>query len=290
MKKIGIMADSHSGILKQEAEELDIHVLPMPFYLNGELFHEDLDFSRTGFYEKLREGADVSTSQPSPQEVMEMWDEMLLSYDQILYIPLSSSLSGSCMTAAALSQEPKYENKVYVVDNGRVSTPLHRSILDAVDLVEDGYTAPQIKDILEASREKTVIYVGLSTLEYLKKGGRINTTTALAANLLNIKPVMKFGTGKLDVFQKCRGMKKSRKAMIDAMHRELETTFKKEYDAGKVYLMAASSSTAEVTADWISQIRESFPGMDVMCDDLSLGLSCHIGPDGLGIGCSCMPL
>ena len=106
MKKIGIMADSHSGILKQEAEELDIHVLPMPFYLNGELFHEDLDFSRTGFYEKLREGADVSTSQPSPQEVMEMWDEMLLSYDQILYIPLSSSLSGSCMTAAALSQEP----------------------------------------------------------------------------------------------------------------------------------------------------------------------------------------
>ena len=181
------------------------------------------------------------------------------------------------MTAAALSQEPKYENKVYVVDNGRVSTPLHRSILDAIDLVEDGYTAPQIKDILEASREKTVIYVGLSTLEYLKKGG-------------HIKPVMKFGTGKLDVFQKCRGMKKSRKAMIDAMHRELETTFKKEYDAGKVYLMAASSSTAEVTADWISQIRESFPGMDVMCDDLSLGLSCHIGPDGLGIGCSCMPL
>ena len=216
MRKIGIMADSHSGILKKEAEELDIHVLPMPFYLNGELFQEDLNFSRKGFYEKLREGADVSTSQPSPQEVMEMWDEMLSSYEQILYIPLSSSLSGSCMTASALSQEPKYDNKVFVVDNGRVSTPLHRSILDAIDLVEDGYTAQQIKDILEASREKTVIYVGLSTLEYLKKGGRINATTALAANLLNIKPVMKFGTGKLDIFQKCRGIKKSRKAMLDA--------------------------------------------------------------------------
>lgn len=139
MRKIGIMADSHSGILKKEAEELDIHVLPMPFYLNGELFQEDLNFSRKGFYEKLREGADVSTSQPSPQEVMEMWDEMLSSYEQILYIPLSSSLSGSCMTASALSQEPKYDNKVFVVDNGRVSTPLHRSILDAIDLVEDGY-------------------------------------------------------------------------------------------------------------------------------------------------------
>ncbi len=262
----------------------------MPFYLNGELFQEDLNFSRKGFYEKLREGADVSTSQPSPQEVMEMWDEMLSSYEQILYIPLSSSLSGSCMTASALSQEPKYDNKVFVVDNGRVSTPLHRSILDAIDLVEDGYTAQQIKDILEASREKTVIYVGLSTLEYLKKGGRINATTALAANLLNIKPVMKFGTGKLDIFQKCRGIKKSRKAMLDAMHNELETTFKKEYEAGKIYLMAASSSTSEVTADWISQIRESFPGMEVMCDKLSFGLSCHIGPDGLGIGCTCKPI
>ena len=290
MKKIGIMADSHSGILKQEAEELDIHVLPMPFYLNGELFQEDLDFSRAGFYENLREGADVSTSQPSPSEVMEMWDEMLKIYEQIVYIPLSSGLSGSCMTAAALSRESKYENKVFVVDNGRVSTPLHRSVLDAIELVEKGYSASQVKDILEVSRDKMVIYVGLSTLEYLKRGGRIKSSAVLAANLLNIKPVMKFGTGKLDVFQKCRGMKKSRKAMIDAMHTELETTFKEEYAAGKVYLMAASSSTEEVTADWVAQIKESFPGMEVMCDDLSLGLSCHIGPDGLGIGCSCMPL
>ena len=290
MKTIGIMADSHSGILKKEAEELDIHVLPMPFYLNGELFQEDLDFSRAGFYENLRKGADVSTSQPSPSEVMEMWDEMLKIYEQIVYIPISSGLSGSCMTAAALSREPKYENKVFVVDNGRVSTPLHRSVLDAIELVEKGYSASQVKDILEVSRDKMVIYVGLSTLEYLKRGGRIKSSAALAANLLNIKPVMKFGTGKLDVFQKCRGMKKSRKAMIDAMHTELETTFKEEYAAGKVYLMAASSSTEEVTADWVAQIKESFPGMEVMCDDLSLGLSCHIGPDGLGIGCSCMPL
>lgn len=289
MRKIGIMADSHSGILKKEAEELDIHILPMPFYLNGELFKEDLDFSRSKFYDQLREGADVATSQPSPSEVMEMWDEMLKIYEQVIYIPLSSGLSGSCMTASALSKEAKYENRVFVVDNGRVSTPLHRSVLDAIQLAEKGYSAGQIKEILEASRDKMVIYVGLSTLEYLKKGGRINSGTALAANLLNIKPVMKFGTGKLDIFQKCRGMKKSRKAMLDAMHNELETTFKAEYEAGKVYLMAASSSTAEATADWVAQIRESFPGMEVMCDDLSLGLSCHIGPDGLGIGCSCVP-
>ena len=143
---------------------------------------------------------------------------------------------------------------------------------------------------IEETKEQMVIYVGLSTLEYLKKGGRISSTSALLANVLNIKPVMKFGTGVLDVYQKCRGMKKSRKAMIDAMKNELETTFHDAYKAGKVYLMAASSSSEEVTKEWVEQIKEAFPGMEVMSDYLSFGLSCHIGPDGLGIGCTCKPV
>ena len=134
------------------------------------------------------------------------------------------------------------------------------------------------------------IYIGLSTLKYLKKGGRVNSVTALAADVLNIKPVMHFSTGRLDTYQKCRGLKKSRKVMIDAMKEELETNFAKEYAAGEVYLMAASSSNDEVTEEWVNQIKESFPGMEVMCDKLSFGLSCHIGPDGLGIGCTCKPV
>ena len=162
---------------------------------------------------------------------------------------------------------------------------MYRSVLDAVELAEKGYRAQTIKDILEKNRQHMVIYVGLSTLTYLKKGGRISSVAAVAADVLKIKPVMKFGVGKLDVYQKCRGMKNARKAMIDAMKKEFETNFKEAYEAGKLYLMAASSSTAEVTEEWIRQIKESFPGMDVMCDNLSLGLSCHIGPDGLGIAC-----
>ena len=262
MKKIGIMTDSHSGILTEEAEKLGIKVLPMPFYIDDELYLEGVDLSREEFYEKLRQGVNVSTSQPSPQEVMETWDDML----------------------------KEYEGKVFVVDNGHVSTPLHRSVLDAVEMAEAGYSAVEIKKILEETKEQMVIYVGLSTLEYLKKGGRISSTSALLANVLNIKPVMKFGTGVLDVYQKCRGMKKSRKAMIDAMKNELETTFHDAYKAGKVYLMAASSSSEEVTKEWVEQIKEAFPGMEVMSDYLSFGLSCHIGPDGLGIGCTCKPV
>ena len=243
------------------------------------------DISREEFYEMLRKGADVATSQPSPESVMHMWSAMLQEYEELVYIPISSGLSGSCMTAQAMAQEEPYAGRVFVVDNGRVSTPMHRSVLDAVELAEKGYRAQTIKDILEKNRQHMVIYVGLSTLTYLKKGGRISSVAAVAADVLKIKPVMKFGVGKLDVYQKCRGMKNARKAMIDAMKKEFETNFKEAYEAGKLYLMAASSSTAEVTEEWIRQIKESFPGMDVMCDNLSLGLSCHIGPDGLGIAC-----
>ena len=267
MKKIGIMTDSHSGILSEEAQRLGIKVLPMPFYIGEKVYREGVDLSRDEFYDMLRKGVDVSTSQPSPTEVMDMWKEMLKEYEEIVYIPLSSALSGSCMTAEAMANEDEFAGKVFVVDNGRVATPMHRSVLDAVEMAEEGYSVVEIK-----------------------KGGRVSSVTALAADVLNIKPVMHFSTGKLDIYQKCRGMKKSRKVMIDAMKHELETNFREEYAAGKVYLMAASSSTDEVTEEWVNQIKESFPGMEVMCDKLSFGLSCHIGPDGLGIGCTCKPV
>lgn len=285
MKKTGIMTDSHSGILQSEADELGIGVLPMPFYIDEKLYREGVDISREEFYDLLRKGVDVSTSQPSPDEVMKMWDAMLEQYEELVYIPISSGLSGSCMTAQAMAQDEPYAGKVFVVDNGRVSTPMHRSVLDAVELAGKGYSAEKIKKILEDNRENMVIYVGLSTVSYLKKGGRISSVAAVAADVLNIKPVMKFGVGKLDVYQKCRGIKNARKAMIDAIKNEFATNFKDAYEAGKVYLMAASSSTAEVTGEWVAQIKENFPGLDVMCDNLSLGLSCHIGPDGLGIAC-----
>lgn len=287
MKKVGIMTDSHSGILEEEAKKLGVRVLPMPFYIEGKLYREGLDISREEFYEMLRKGVDVSTSQPSPAEVMDMWSEMLKEYDEIVYIPISSGLSGSCMSACGLARDPEFEGKVFVVDNGRVSTPLHRCILEVVEMVKQGYEAEKIKTILEENREKMIIYIGISTMEYLKKGGRVNSVTALAANVLNIKPVMRFGVGKLDTYQKCRGMKKARKTMIEAMKEELATNFREEYEAGKVHLVAASSSTEDVTREWVEQIKESFPGMEVMSDNLTFGLSCHIGPDGLGIGCTC---
>lgn len=289
MKKIGIMTDSHSGILQEEAEKLGIKVVPMPFFVDGKTYYEGVDLSREEFYEKLRSGAEVATSQPSLQDTMDMWDAMLKEYERILYIPISSGLSGSCMTAQALAMEPEYEGKVLVVDCGHVSAVLHCTIFDALELVEAGYEAEEIKQILESAREKMIIYIGLTTLENLKKGGRINPAVATMAAVLNIKPVMKLGVEKLDIFQKCRGEKKMRSTLIEAMKTEFQTNFKEEYEAGEIRLLAASSSSSEEAGKWVEQIKAAFPGMDVLYDDLTFGLACHTGCDAVGIGCVCKP-
>lgn len=289
MKRIGIVTDSHSGITQKLAEELDIMVLPMPFYFDDECFFEDINLSREEFYDKLKNSKSVTTSQPSPQEVMKLWDKALEEYESIVYIPISSGLSGSCSTAMGLAGEKKYEGKVFVADNGRVSSPMHRSVLDALELVEEGYDAGDIKSILENSRDRMVIYVAVDTLEYLKRGGRVSATTAALGGMLNIKPILKFDVGILDMFQKCRGINKAKKAMLDAIKNDLETKFKSEYEKGEVYLLAASSANEEETAKWVAEIKEAFPDMELMCDNLSMGVSCHIGPGGLGIGCSCKP-
>lgn len=289
MKSIGVITDSHGGISQEEAKKLGVKVLPMPFYFEDDCYYEGVSITREEFFAQLRSGKKVSTSQPSPEDVMKIWREGLEEYEQILYIPLSSGLSGSCDTARMLAGEEEFEGKVFVVDNGRVSTPLHRSILDALELIKEGFLAEQIRDILEAARDKMVIYIAVETLEFLKKGGRITASTAALGTLLNIKPVLKFDVGILETHKKCRGMKKARKEMLEAMKNDLQTTFKEYYDKNEVYLLAASSADKQTTQEWVQEIKDYFPGMDVLCDDLSMGLSCHIGENGLGIGCSCRP-
>lgn len=289
MKRIKILTDSHSGISIEEATKLDIGIILMPFTINGVAYLEGQDITSDEFYEKLREGVDVSTSLPEPGSLIEAFDKYLSDYDEIVYIPISSGLSGSCNSAMIVASYDEYAGRVFVVDNGRVSTPLHRSVLDAIELVNEGYSGEEIKDILEKNRQNMAIYVALDNMEYLKRGGRVSATASLLANALNIKPVLYFDTGLLSVVKKCRGMRKARHEMILAMKHDLETRFLKWYEKGQVYLLAASSATKEVTLSWIDEIKEAFPDMEVVCDPLSMGLSCHIGPDGLGIGCSCRP-
>lgn len=311
MQSVGIVTDSHSGITQKMAKTLGVKVLPMPFYVGDECCYEGMDLttdtiltpdgkdqgkmteeriptmSRQDFFEKMAAGTEISTSQPSPASVMELWDEALKEYENIVYIPISSGLSGSCSTAMMMAQEDDYRGRVYVVDNGRVSVLLYRSVLDALALVQKGYSAEEIKNKLEEYRAKMSIYIAVEDLTYLKKGGRITSSAASLGTILNIKPVLKFDVGALDVYKKCRGMKKARTEMLLAMKNEMENNFREYYERDEVYLLAASSADQETTDSWLSEIREFFPGREVIYGDLPLGLCCHIGQGGLGIGCSC---
>lgn len=289
MQTIGIITDSHSGITQKQAEQMGIYVLPMPFYIEDECFYEGRDLTYEQFMERLKRMDKVSTSQPSPIEVTEIWDRVLEDYDEIVYIPISSGLSGSCATAKMLAEEDPYKGKVFVVDNGTVSALTHQSVLDAQELSEQGLSAEQIMNRLEASKKRKGIYVTVENLQYLKNGGRVSVSTAIVGDLLRVKPVLYFDTGTLDVVAKCRGKKKAKAEMITQVKHLFETEYKKECEEENMHLLAASSADAEETAQWVAEIQEAFPGMEVLSDPLACSISCHIGPGGLGIGFSCRP-
>lgn len=289
MSEIGIATDSHSGITPVQAEQMGVRVLPMPFYVEEECFYEEVSITRAEFFNQLNADKKVSTSQPSPEAVMEFWREGLNEYDEIIYIPMSSGLSGSCGTAMMLAQDEEFEGKVFVVDNGRISTPLVRSIMDEQEMVADGFDVAKIKEVLEAEKDKMSIYIAVETLEFLQKGGRISATTAALGTVLNIKPILKLGVGLLETYKKSRGMKKAKKEMLEAIREDLDVTFREYHEKGEAYLLVATSADKETTDSWIEEVKEAFPGMDVLAGNLSLGICCHTGEGALGVGISCRP-
>lgn len=289
MRTTGIVTDSHSGISQGEAQKLGIFVLPMPFYMNETCYYEGVNITRAEFLERLGRLENISTSQPSPEAVMELWDKALETYQDILYIPISSGLSGSCQTAMMLAREEKYEGKVYVVDNGSVATPLHQSILDALELLETGCSAAEVKTRMEAVKTRAGIYIAVDDLKYLKHGGRISAGVALVGGLLNVKPVLHFDIGILEIYKNCRGLKRAKQMMIEEVKKVIEQSYQREYEEGRLHIVAATSSGKEETDAWVNEIEAAFPGHKILCDDLSFGVTCHIGPGGLGIGYSCKP-
>jgi len=289
MKKIGIVTDSHSSLSPAAAKELGVHVLPMPFRIDGADYLEGVNLTREEFFAHQRAGAEIGTSQPAPADVLALWDELLQEYETLLYMPISSGLSGSCQTAMGLAEEEPYLGRVVVVDNGRVATPLHQSILDALELIEKGLTAAQCKEALEAARDELTIYIAVQTLEYLKKGGRISAATAAVGTILNIKPILQLTTGKLESYKKARGMVKAKEIMLESIRSDLAIRFADAQSRGDVHLLAAGSASPEETQKWIAQIEAAFPGMPVLYDDLSMGVSCHTGEGALGIGLSIRP-
>ena len=283
MSKVIIMTDSNSGITQAQAKEMGGVVLPMPFYINEEMFYEDIDLSQEQFYEKLQAGGDIKTSMPLVGDVTDKWDELLKEYDEVVYIPMSSGLSSSCETAYMLSQD--YDGKVEVVNNQRISVTMRQSVIDAKNLAEAGKSAKEIKDILEAAKFDSSIYIMVDTLTYLKKGGRITPAAAALGTLLKLKPVLQIQGEKLDAFAKARTVKQAKNIMIEAMKSDFEKRFDSA-DGRNINLEMAYTHDLEAALAFKEEVQAAFPENEIVLNPLSLSVSCHIGPGALAIACS----
>lgn len=282
--KVAIMTDSNSGITQSEAKELGIFVLPMPFTIDGQEYKEDINLTQDEFYDKLMNGAEVFTSQPAAGEVTTFFDRILEEYDQIVHIPMSSGLSGSCQTAMMLADDEEYKGKVFVVDSQRISVTQKWDVYDAMDLAKQGKNAQEIHDILMENKLNSSIYITVNTLEYLKKGGRITPAAAALGGLLKIKPILTIQGEKLDSFQKTRTMQKAAKIMIDAIRQDIQERIDPSHeDMSDARIMIAYTYDKEQALEFKKEVEQAFPNHEVICDPLSLSVACHIGPHSLAI-------
>ncbi|MCI9134570.1 MAG: DegV family protein [Lachnospiraceae bacterium] len=281
MRKVAIITDSNSGITQEMGKELGIYVLPMPFTIDGKEFFEGITLTQKEFYEKLVQDADIATSQPSPESVLELWEGALKEYEEVVHIPMSSGLSGSCETAIALAQD--FDGRVQVVNNQRISITQRRSVIDAIALADQGKSAVEIREQLEAEKLESSIYITLTTLKYLKKGGRITPAAAAIGTMLRLKPVLQIQGEKLDAFSKARTLNQAKTTMIDAIRNDIENRFG-GLDAHEVYLDIAHTNNEAEAERFRAEVEEAFPGYKVgYVDPLSLSVSCHIGDGALAI-------
>lgn len=286
--KTAIVTDSNSGITQSLAQELGISVVPMPVLIDGELYFEDLTLTQETFYEKLEADAQVSTSQPNPIDVGDVWDKVLKEYDELVYIPMSSGLSETCHTLQHYAEtEEKFKGKVFVVDNQRISVTQRQSVMDGLAMAKEGKSAKEIYDWLMKTKMQSSIYIMVGTLKYLKKGGRLTPAVAAIGTLLKIKPVLQIQGFKLDQYAKVRKLADAKTTMIEALKKDINTRFQEEYKAGKLSIAVAHTENFEEAEKFKEELIEQFPDIEfTYLDPLSLSISCHIGPGALACVCT----
>lgn len=285
--KVLIITDSNSGITQSQGQELGIEVVPMPFYIGDEQYLEDISMTQQSFYEALEDDTiEISTSQPSPDTIMRFWKSGLMEYDEIVHIPMSSGISSSCSTAMMLAKEEAFAGKVYVVDNQRISVTQRRSVLQARTLALKGYSAKEIHDILMRDKFESSIYIMVDTLKYLRKGGRLTPAVAAIGTVLRIKPLLQIQGEKLDSYAKVKSLRQAKQMMIKAVNNDFENRFQNQ---GKMHIDIAHTQNIEEAEKFKAELEEVFPGHDIYIDDLSLSVSCHIGPGALAVAVSNEP-
>ena len=285
MSGIAIMTDSNCGIMPSDADAYGIYVLPMPVIIDGETYYEGINITLDEFYKKQSTGAVISTSQPSPGDVTAMWDMILASHDELVFIPMSSGLSNTCQTALILAEDEQYKGRVYVVNNHRISVTQAMSVLDAKALAGQGHTAGEIKEILEKESLDATIYIAVNTLEYLKKGGRITPAAAAIGTVLRLKPVLTIQGDKLDSYAKARGMKSAFHTMLNALKNDISGRLAPLKEQDRLKLGIANTLMEEERFEAFRlELQQTFPELDLVYFPLTMSIGAHVGPGGLGIG------
>ena len=285
MSGIAIMTDSNCGIMPSDADAYGIYVLPMPVIIDGETYYEGINITLDEFYKKQSTGAVISTSQPSPGDVTAMWDMILASHDELVFIPMSSGLSNTCQTALILAEDEQYKGRVYVVNNHRISVTQAMSVLDAKTLAGQGHTAGEIKEILEKESLDATIYIAVNTLEYLKKGGRITPAAAAIGTVLRLKPVLTIQGDKLDSYAKARGMKSAFHTMLNALKNDISGRLAPLKEQDRLKLGIANTLMEEERFEAFRlELQQTFPELDLVYFPLTMSIGAHVGPGGLGIG------
>lgn len=279
--KTAIMTDTNSGISVEEGAQSGVYVISMPILIEGEAYYEGVTLTHGEFYRFQKAGQSISTSQPAPGDVIALWDRALEECDELVNIPMSSGLSASCHAAMGLSED--YGSRVQVVDNHRISVPQRSAVMVAVTLARTGCRAAEIKAELEHIGMDCVIYIGVDTLEYLKRGGRI-TPAAAMGSILNLKPLLKIEGERLDACATVRGRDACKHRLLEVMKRSVEEFHRRNWPicAGA----AGSFLTQEEGAAWLALAAEAFPGEEIRYDPLALSVGCHTGPGAFGMAVS----
>ena len=280
--KTAIMTDTNSGINKKEADELGIFLLPMPVIVKDKTYLEGIDISLGEMYEMMEDGIETSTSQPSPGSLMEMWDDILEEYDEVVHIPMTSGLSGSCENARGLARG--YNGRVIVVDNHRISVPQRESVLEAKKMADMGKNGHEIAEYLEESGKDSSIYITVSDLKYLQRSGRLGSTSAFLGSLLNIKPILTIQGEKIDAFVKCRGIKLCERKMIEALENDINVRFKDVPKENIQVVVAGTLKEQDEIDEWTKAVQEAFPYSRVYYNALPCSILSHAGPGCKGLG------
>lgn len=277
-ENIAIVTDTNSGISPEQAKEYGVYLVAMPVIIDGTTYFENESICQKEFFERLAQGAEVSTSQPAPGVLTERWEQILTQYEEIVYLPMSSGLSASCQSAQMLAQD--YGGRVHVVDNHRISVTLRQSVLEAKHMADQGKSAGEIVQYMEQDGLEASIYIAVNTLEYLKRSGRVTAAGAAIGSVLNIKPVLQIQGGKLDAYKKVRGMKAAMQAIIGGLQQDLDVRFAGQ----KLTIRAAYSGDPEGGEAWRAELQKAFPEFHIEKDPLPISIACHTGDGALGVG------